>query len=555
MGRTIREQLGARPAEFTAGQGLGAAIQSGGAYFGQVALEQKNAQALEDSRAFQVEREEDAQAQSNEQQEARFDESEAAAIRAEERKIATEKRLELYRVAGEDRAEGKQMSTENRAFARQLLSEARDAERELTREERLLETQINAEDRANDTFKLRSVFSNDLTDGDALQADELRRSAEDRANIEKRSMSNFTDVINDGNRATQNIYDRASRLEQNGFRVDAAALAEKNADENATLGYNRTLGRDAVNNGYNQDAVALATSNRQDAASLSYNRQLGRDAVNNGYSQDAAEQANDNANNRIQRPLTRVLGDIPLMQRPESMRELPDVTRVQVRETLDGELLEVIGTDPDYMTDPNSGKYGRADTGITSFKPTEGQIKFGIHGGNLRSGVTHLQNIIAPKSEGGLGYDLESGQAFFDQQVRRAGSIGNWITTTEGQQYYAARTRAGEALFKGESGAAGSDPEAERYYSMFPSPGDKPETRALKLELLEVSIKAFETAAQQGNSPEMSAKYARNAAEVASADRGFNINTGAMYGEEPSPVGLHGTDGLTDEDRAFINGP
>lgn len=247
---------------------------------------------------------------------------------------------------------------------------------------------------------------------------------------------------------------------------------------------------------------------------------------------------------------TRLLKDIDPALIPEALRGMPEDTRIETRMNRNGEIVEVLGEDPDWVTD-SDGTIGKASAGSTTqAKPTEAQIKYGIHGRNVRAGVSNIMRVIGAGDGTDGGYDLRSFQAFADQVSEAAGGLGNWTESPEGQKYYAARRRAGEALFKGESGAAGSDAEAQRYYSMFPSPGDRPEVVDIKMQMLEVSMSAFEEAANAGMSLDESVIYARNIAEDQAYENDFDIDTGDTFaGSGSIPL----NSGLTDEDLQWLN--
>jgi hypothetical protein len=340
MFRTIREQLGARPTEFTAGQGIGAAIQSGGAYFGQVALEKKNAQALADSRAFQVEREEDSQASI----------TEAARLRRE-----------------------------------------------------------------------------------------------------------------------QELTDQKTNVDQEQIRYDRGRTDEKS------------------------DAEAL----------------LGRGSMT---------------------PQT-LLKDIPKDKRPEGYTgDDADLnTPMDVRYDTNGNLVKVFGQSADWVKD-SGGNWGKASAGATGDSSrTEGENKAMVHGRNLEFGLNSIMKIVGVGDGSDGKYDLTSWEATGEAIADKFGTMGNFFKTPQGRLYRAAVTRAAEALFKGESGAAGSDAEARRYQSMFPSPFDDPATVQLKIEMIQVSIESFQWAAGQGFNVKETAEYTRNAAEDAAISRGFNIEKGVMF--------------------------
>lgn len=218
--------------------------------------------------------------------------------------------------------------------------------------------------------------------------------------------------------------------------------------------------------------------------------------------------------------------------------DIPHIVRMDTN----GNVVEDLGRDPDYGFNED-GTVGRKSVGKGggSEKRTESQIKYGIHQRNLNNGIRMIEGVL------GNGYDLESFDAFQDQVLGKFGTWGNWATSTQGRQYRAGVVRAAEALFKGESGAAGSDAESARYQSMFPAPGDDPTTIELKFMLLEQSKLAFEEAS--GLSRDDQTAYTRSIADELALNNGFMITDDGF-----SPVGTHsGAEGGPEADQDLFD--
>lgn len=271
---------------------------------------------------------------------------------------------------------------------------------------------------------------------------------------------------------------------------------------------------------------------------------------NRGREDQLEDQADADARGAIS--TATYLEDIPFELIPEGMRGFNPKTPMEVRRDSDGNVVQVMGRDTDWVEGPD-GTFGKASAGArgSTNSRTEAQIKYGIHGRNLESGINNIMNIIGVGDGSDGKYDLSSWEAAGEALANKFGTFGNFAKSSEGRRYRAALTRAAEALFKGESGAAGSDQEAARYQSMFPSPFDDPATVQMKLEMLEVSRQAFQEASNAGMSLDDTVNYTRNRTEDLAIQRGFDLDTGTMFSDEPvnSPAGTTPT--ITDEDKAF----
>ena len=182
-----------------------------------------------------------------------------------------------------------------------------------------------------------------------------------------------------------------------------------------------------------------------------------------------------------------------------------------------GDPVEGFRESPDYalLPDGTIGRLSGGRAGRTSESLKEGEMKFRIHAKTLSAARRELETIL------GGGYDTESSEAFRNRLAKDI-PLGNYFQTDEGQAFEIASSRLAESLFKGESGAAGSDAEANRYRSFIPQAGDSASTIAMKMRILDVTEAAFSEAGKLGMTADEAVLEARVAATNAAMDYGFS---------------------------------
>lgn len=187
-----------------------------------------------------------------------------------------------------------------------------------------------------------------------------------------------------------------------------------------------------------------------------------------------------------------------------------------VRLNKDGARIGVVGPDPDYGINAEGSwvKLSAGGKGTSAKQRTEAQTKMKLHSTSMEETYKGLEKSLAD------GYDLSSATAFTDRAASNIG-FGNYLMTEEGQVFNVNAERFAESLFKGESGAAGSDAEAARYRSFIPLAGDKPETIRVKLSIMKVSLNAFSEAAGEGATRNTAVDIARSAALTAARANGL----------------------------------
>lgn len=186
-----------------------------------------------------------------------------------------------------------------------------------------------------------------------------------------------------------------------------------------------------------------------------------------------------------------------------------------------GQRVAVLGTNPDYRVNAQGEtvKLSAGGKGANPDKLTETQIKYKVHFTNLDNAANEIERLL--EGEGDEKYELRSFAAFKDRVASNI-PFGNYLQSEKGQRFTVATRRAAESIFKGESGAAGSDQEAARYASFIPQAGDLPETVDMKLQILDVGMEAFKAAAGMGMEPDDAVLYARAKAAAAASEAGFS---------------------------------
>lgn len=182
----------------------------------------------------------------------------------------------------------------------------------------------------------------------------------------------------------------------------------------------------------------------------------------------------------------------------------------------DGDQVKDFGPDPDYRTndDGNIVRLSAGGKGATETSLKESEMKFRVHARSLQAGRTELERVL------GEGFDLRSPEAALNRAAANI-PFGNFFQTEQGQRVTVAARRIAEALFKGESGAAGSDQEAARYRSFIPQEGDHPSVVAMKFRILDETQRAFAEAGKLNMGIDGAVMYARKVAEVAAFEQGF----------------------------------
>jgi len=184
--------------------------------------------------------------------------------------------------------------------------------------------------------------------------------------------------------------------------------------------------------------------------------------------------------------------------------------------------MKALGADPSFVKLSDGTWTERSSvTDQSSLRESEGQATLRLTALDSAMGrlVESLDRGFDPRS-------LEAGWNRFSRNL----PMGNWVTTELGQQFTSTRNTAGEALFKSFSGAAGSDAEAERYYTMLPTEGDFPSVVQMKLEMVAEISDALQTVANMADSGRMQDGWKRQilldrAASIARANN-FDIETG-----------------------------
>ena len=184
--------------------------------------------------------------------------------------------------------------------------------------------------------------------------------------------------------------------------------------------------------------------------------------------------------------------------------------------------MKALGADPNFVQLSDGTWTQRSSvTDASSLKESEGQatLRLAALDSSMNRLVQSLDSGFDPRS-------LEAGWNRFSRNL----PMGNWVTTELGQQFTTTRNTAGEALFKSFSGAAGSDAEAERYYTMLPTEGDFPNVVQMKLEMVAEISDALQLVANMADSGRMQDGWKRQilldeAARIATANN-FDIETG-----------------------------
>lgn len=210
-----------------------------------------------------------------------------------------------------------------------------------------------------------------------------------------------------------------------------------------------------------------------------------------------------------------------------------------------GNPVQDMGVDPDYVTGPDGTvqRLSAGGRGATAATQSEARMKLEVNATNMRTGLGIIKESL------GEGYDPRSGQAMADMVTDRIGGAANWLTSAEGQKFNAGLKMAGEAMFKGLSGAAGSDKEAARFYSMFPAPGDLPSTVEVKLRMVESTLAAFEKASGMTNDLDSVVLYTRSIATQQAFESGFDLESGKLN----EPAATSPEIGLTQEQQSLYD--
>lgn len=219
-----------------------------------------------------------------------------------------------------------------------------------------------------------------------------------------------------------------------------------------------------------------------------------------------------------------------------------------------GEQVADLGVDPDYVVGPDgtAQRLSAGGRGGPGSDQTEAQIKYQMFGTVMEEALGGMTRMLG--GDGSAEYDLRSLGALKDQVADRFGSFGNWITSAEGRRFQNYARVAGETLFKGWSGAAGSDAEAERFYSMFPRAGDDEATIATKVDLLGQVTAEFKRAAEMtGYDEQATVNHIKRYATVLATGAGFDLESGQYQQNNPSNVIRQSDDsGLTADDWRYI---
>jgi len=162
----------------------------------------------------------------------------------------------------------------------------------------------------------------------------------------------------------------------------------------------------------------------------------------------------------------------------------------------DGNILRTSGPNVDYhLIDGIWQETSQVRSGGNLGGQTEAEAKYGIYGFALGSAIDELRTVLLPHESGGMGYNLNSLSSKVEQIAGVLSPVGgNFFVSDAGQVYQNALNHATEALFKGWSGAAGSNEEARRYASMFPQPGDSAGVISVKLEMVDQLVDRFKIA-------------------------------------------------------------
>lgn len=189
----------------------------------------------------------------------------------------------------------------------------------------------------------------------------------------------------------------------------------------------------------------------------------------------------------------------------------------KVRLNQNGELIKDLGPDPDYAVN-DEGQLVKLSAGGkgASNKQTESQMKMSLHGQNFNASLDGIDSILKT-------YDLGSVEALTARATDRV-PLGNYFQSGESQQFNFHAKRAAESLFKGESGAAGSDAEAARYRSFLPMAGDLPETVQAKMEIARGIAARMEEMAQAGMSRDQQVLEARDIAIETAFKLGWEVD-------------------------------
>lgn len=145
-----------------------------------------------------------------------------------------------------------------------------------------------------------------------------------------------------------------------------------------------------------------------------------------------------------------------------------------------GAAINIVGKAADYsLRSDNIWAKTSAESTTDSMNERNSKIAIGTSG--LEAALTGMADLI------GMGdIDLrDPGMVVAEVADNRfTRPFANWFQEADTQQYLRYRSRAGEILFKIESGAAGSEAETARYLALMPGAGDHPETVAAKFEIL-----------------------------------------------------------------------
>ena len=486
MGSTIYERLGPKPAKYSMGQALGDAIKGGGAYFGAVAVEKAKAEALQQARAAKLEDRDYAR-------------SEKLADRDYAREVALtdQAREDSYRETPAQRRAGELQA---KLYEVELgLAETPDNARLLNRQSEITKELELLQPKADSSV------------------DEARRKAE----------------ITIGNQP----------------RVDAQTLDTEGRSQQQEIDINRENG--LVETLDEESARGVSDYRAKEAERVSASLALLRGTNQTNLDMDMAEtvtrkyEAQLKVAGSAQAQVDKKISErIPVLGTDLASKFGVDAASID----LNGHYIALANDKGElkmYVQDSNwvqsvDGTWGNAKAGASSKgnKLTESQSKFRLHATGMTNARKEMERILDIKlddSQGRDGYKLRSGSAFWDRLVDNVPLIGNFIKSDKGQQFLATTARLGEHIFKGESGAAGSDAEASRYYSFLPQAGDTPETIKLKMRILDASETAFRAAGEMGLEADDAVMYARQAAQEQAESLGFTHNSGYTGWEVPKP--------------------
>jgi hypothetical protein len=205
-----------------------------------------------------------------------------------------------------------------------------------------------------------------------------------------------------------------------------------------------------------------------------------------------------------------------------------------------GEEVRVLGDNPDFVTGPDGTAQRLSAGGRGQTKLTERQGTYNLLGESMTMSLNNLKRIVgAGNGEDGT-YDLTSWKAFGNQVLDTFGSYGNWLKSEDGKLYDNAVRRASEALFKTESGAAGSDAEAARYRGFFPQPGDSPAVVEQKMRILSATADRISQLGNPDSDPTEMGRFAMSVADSLAYDAGLQITAmgEASIEREAGPNGV-----------------